>query len=366
MRFSLLKKFSPRSFDWFLMGAVLLMIAIGLTAIYSVDLSRDLRLNLFSKQLIAVVIGLVGVFGLSLVQPTFFRSGAKTIYVVALALLGSVLVLGRQIRGTRGWFVVGGFSFQPLEFSKIALILLLAYISSRFGRRFERPLYVIGTGLVSSILCALVMLQPDLGGAIILMILWLGIICLVGIRPLHLGIIVGSGLLVVVLGWIFYLNPLQKARFTSFLNPGSDSMTSGYNVTQSTIAVGSGGIFGKGIGQGSQSQLRFLPEAQTDFIFSVIAEELGLVGVTVLIFLFGIVLWRLVRIIRKTNDDFVAVTISGFTLLLFCQFFINVGAEIGILPLTGVTVPFVSYGGSSMIIDLVMIGIVQSMVPKSY
>ena len=366
MRSSFLKKFSPRSFDWVLMAAVVGLVALGLTAIYSVDLSRDLRLNLLNKQLVSVVVGFVLFFVLSLLQPTFYRSSAKLAYVGALLVMSLVLVFGRDIRGTKGWFVFAGFSFQPVEYAKVALILLLAYSSSRFGRRFERPLYVIGTALITLLPVLLTLGQPDVGSAMILLMIWFGIMCLVGIRPLHIAGIVGLGVLGVIFAWFFYFNPLQKARFTSFLSPDEHSTTSGYNVNQAMIAVGSGGIFGKGIGQGSQSQLRFLPEAQTDFIFSVIAEELGLIGASTLLVLCGIVLWRFFLIMRATEDDFAAVAVGGFAVLFFCQCIINIGAEIGILPLTGVTVPFVSYGGSSMIMNLVMIGIVQSMVPKKY
>lgn len=303
---------------------------------------------------------------ISLTQYTVFRSTAKLFYVISCLFLICVVIWGKEIRGTKGWFVVGGFSFQPVEVAKLGLILMLAYITSRFGRRFERPLFFFGTGIVALILMILVMLQPDLGSAILLGIIWFGMMCLVGIRKLYIFLLVTSIALVGMIGWRFYLNDLQKARFTSFLNPQSNSMTSGYNVIQSTIAVGSGQLFGKGVGKGSQSQLRFLPEAQTDFIFSVIAEEMGFAGVVVLLSLYGIVLWRLVLIMKNTTDDFIALTIGGVTILFFTQFVINVGAEIGLLPLTGVTVPFVSYGGSSMIINLIMIGIAQGMIVRKY
>lgn len=348
------------------MGAIIGLIALGLTAIYSVDLSRDLRLNLLNKQLFSVGLGVASLVILSMLQPTLYRSSAKLAYLSSLLLLVLVLIFGHEIRGTKGWFVIAGFSFQPVEYAKIGLILLLAYSSSRFGRRFERPLYVIGTAVIAFIPVILTLRQPDVGSAMILLIVWFGIMCLVGIRPLHIFFIFLAGSIGLILAWSFYFNGVQKARFTSFLNPDEHSVTTGYNVNQAMIAVGSGQLFGKGIGQGSQSQLRFLPEAQTDFIFSVIAEELGLVGASAVLLLCGIVLWRFLVIMRTTDDDFVAVAVGGFAVLFFCQCLLNIGAEIGIVPLTGVTVPFVSYGGSSMIINLVMIGMVQSMVPKKY
>jgi len=361
-----LKKFSSRSFDWVLMVAVFLLVSMGLEGIYSVDLSRGLNANFFNKQLIAVIIGIVLVVVTSLIKHTFFRSSAKFIYFISILLLGTVLIWGKSIRGTQGWFVLGGTSFQPVEFAKLGIILILSYITARFGRRFERPLYFFGTGVVALVPMLLTMLQPDLGSAILLGIIWFGMMCLVGIRKLYLFILIISISLIGIVGWNFYLNDLQKARFRSFLDPQSVSQTSGYNVIQSTIAVGSGKFFGKGVGKGSQSQLRFLPEAQTDFIFSVIAEEMGFAGAVVLLFLFGIILWRLLLIMQNTTDDFNALALGGIVILFFSQFFINVGAEIGMLPLTGVTVPFVSYGGSSMIVNLLMIGIAQSMIVRKY
>lgn len=361
-----LRKFSFRNFDWVLMISILLLVAMGLEAIYSIDLSRGDSAVLFDRQLLAVGIGLGLIFIISLIQYTVFRSTAKLFYVISCLVLLAVAIWGKEIRGTRGWFVFGGFSFQPVEIAKLGLILMLSFITSRFGRRFERPLFFFGTGLVALLLMVLVMLQPDLGSAVLLGIIWFGMMCLVGIRKLYLSILLITVVLVGLGGWKFYLNDLQKARFTSFLNPHSVSMTSGYNVIQSTIAVGSGKLFGKGVGRGSQSQLRFLPEAQTDFIFSVIAEEMGFAGAVVVLLLFGIILWRLILIMKNTDDDFVALTIGGITILFFSQFCINVGAEVGLLPLTGVPVPFVSYGGSSMIINLIMIGIAQSMIVRKY
>lgn len=368
----ILSKFSTRSFDWVLMSAVLLMLAIGLTAIYSVDLSTGSTLNFFTKQLIAAGIGIMMIIVFSLTQYTFFRNYAKLIYLLALGLLllttilGIIGVRGVCVRFTCGWLPMpGNFSFQPVEFAKVALVIMLAYITAHFGRRFERPLFFIGTGIVTLIPMALVMKQPDLGSAIVLGMIWFGIMCLVGIRKLYLALLVGAVVVFGVLGWSFFLKDYQKNRLTSFLHQDQINENT-YNVRQAIIAVGAGQFWGKGIGQGTQSQLRFLPEAQTDFIFSVIAEELGFVGASALIILFGVVEWRLIRIMREASDDFIAVTVGGIAITFFIQFFVNVGAEIGLMPLTGITVPFVSYGGSSLIINLMMIGVAESMIVKKY
>lgn len=348
------------------MIAVLLLVAMGMEAIYSVDLSRGVELVFFKKQLIAFGIGSMLLVFSSMLHYSWFRSGAKIAYFGALFLLAAVLIFGQTIRGTRGWFVVAGFSFQPVEFAKVGIILILAAVVAHFGRRFERPLFFFGTGAMALLLIALIMRQPDLGSAVLIGGIWFGLMFLVGARARHLVGLVVCGVLFSVVAWFFLLQGYQKDRLLNFVHPDRDPLGSGYNVTQSTIAVGAGKLFGRGLGFGSQSQLRFLPEAQTDFVFSVIGEELGFAGTTILVTLYGVMLWRLIVIMRSTNDDFVSATLAGITVLFFSQFFINIGAEIGLLPVTGVTLPFVSYGGSSLIINLFLIGIAESMVVKKY
>lgn len=281
-------------------------------------------------------------------------------------LLIGVVAFGANIRGTKGWFVFSGFSFQPVEMAKVGIILMLAYVVYHFGRRYERPLFFFGTGLVTLLVMGLIMLQPDLGSAVIVGVIWFGTMLLVGARRSYLiGFVMGA-IVLAVFGWFFLLHDYQKGRIETFLNPGADPLGRGYNSIQALIAVGAGQVTGRGLGFGSQSQLRFLPEAQTDFIFTVIGEELGLVGVTVFLVLFDVMLYRLVLIVRRSNDDFVSVTVGGIAILFFSQLFINVGANIGLLPITGVTLPFVSYGGSSLIINLFLIGITESMLGKKY
>ncbi len=356
--------FRRLKFDWVLASAVLLLIAFGLEAIYSVDLSRGSTLLFFRKQLLFTGIGIIVFTVASLTHYSFFRSAAKLGYLGAAVLLVAVLVVGQTIRGTRGWFVVGGWSFQPVEFAKLALILMLAYIIVHFGRRFERPLFFVGTALVTGVLIGLTMLQPDLGSAVLLGLIWLGLMYLVGARRRYF-FYLGIGLAIFsVVAWGFLLKDYQKDRLRNFVDPQRDPLGTGYNVNQAIIAVGSGQLFGRGLGFGSQSQLRFLPEAQTDFIFSVIAEELGFAGAAVLLILYGVILYRLYLIMYRTKDDFVLATVGGVMVLLFSQMIINVGAETGLLPVTGVTLPLVSYGGSSLVINLLLLGIVESMVGR--
>ncbi|HSR89430.1 MAG TPA: FtsW/RodA/SpoVE family cell cycle protein [Candidatus Udaeobacter sp.] len=359
-------KLSPRSFDWPLFTAVILLVMMGMAAVYSVDLSRGSDLFYFKKQLLALSIGLFFLFAAGLSQHTLWRYLAKWWYLFSLLLMVSVLVFGATIRGTKGWFSLAGFSFQPVEMAKIGLILMIAYIISRFGRRFDHPLFFFGSGFFSFLLLILTMLQPDLGSAVLLGIIWLGMIWAVGARRLYLVLLAIAVVTLAIIGWFFFLKDYQKDRLANFINPSRDPWVSGYNVNQSIIAVGAGKVLGRGLGFGSQSQLRFLPEAQTDFIFSVIGEELGLVGVITMLALFGILFWRLLLIIQKSDDDFVAATATGILVLFFSQLFINVGANLGILPVTGVTLPFVSYGGSSLIINLLLVGILESMMIRRY
>jgi len=349
------------------MVSALLLVVMGLAAIYSVDLSRGREFVYFKKQLIASGIGMLLLIGASLTQHTFFRSYAKLFYAFSLLLLTGVIFFGTSIRGTKGWFTFSGFSFQPVEVAKVGIIFILAYVVYNFGRRFERPLFFVGTGIITLLVMGLVMLQPDLGSAVIIGLIWFGIMLLVGARRSYIIVLVLSGIVLALISWRFFLKPYQKERIATFLFHDKETqLTTGYNSAQAIIAVGAGQWLGRGLGFGSQSQLRFLPEAQTDFVFSVIAEELGLAGVTVLLVLFGVMLWRLIVIIRKSNDDFVSVTVSGIAILFFSQLIVNVGANVGLLPITGVTLPFVSYGGSSLIVNLFLIGVAESMVGKKY
>ena len=312
-----LSKFSPRSFDWTLFSAVVLLVALGLSAIYSVDLSRGAELVYFKKQLIALGAGLALFFWASQRQYTFWRSSAKWWYVLALVLLLGVLIFGQNIRGTKGWFTLGGFNFQPVEFAKVGIILIMAYIISRFGRRYERPLFFWGTGAVALTMIGLVMLQPDLGSAVLIGLIWLGLVYLVGTRRLFLLSLILGLIAAAALGWSFFLKDYQKNRLLNFIDPARDPLISGYNLNQSLIAVGSGQFFGRGLGFGSQSQLRFLPEAQTDFIFAVISEELGFVGSSVIMILFGVIFWRFLRLIKNSGDDFISAVVAGILILFF-------------------------------------------------
>ena len=226
------------------------------------------------------------------------------------------------------------------------------------------------TGLGTAALVALVMLQPDLGSAFILLAIWLFLILVVGLPKKQLLVMVSVFLLTAAAFWLFWLKDYQKQRIISFVSPMENTrdaanLARDYNVNQSIIAVGSGGVWGKGLGYGSQSQLRFLPEANTDFIFAVVTEELGLVGATLTLFCFGLLFYRLLKTLRLINNDFGVFFILGASGLIFIEMLVNIGMNLGLLPVVGIGLPFLSYGGSAIITHLALIGIVQSIVIRS-
>ncbi len=350
-----------RGYDWMLTLVAFVLTAIGLAAIYSVDLSRGETLAFFPTQSIALAIGLVLSLVAGSLHKTRYEASARIVYIGGLLLLIAVLFFGQTVRGTTGWFRVGPFSFQPAEFAKVALVLLLGWWVSKQGRRFDRWDFVVSSGLATGLLVGLILLQPDFGSAFILLVIWLMLLLLVGVKRRHIIVLICVAVAATVVSWFFLFEPYQKDRVFTFLHPERDPLGTGYNVTQSIVAIGAGRLFGRGLGFGSQSQLHFLPEAQTDFIFAVIGEELGFVGAAVLLLLYILLLWRLIRIARACQDEFSAYTVLGIALLLCTQVVINIGGTIGLLPVTGVPLPFVSYGGSSLIITWLLIGIAQSM-----
>lgn len=351
---------SWRKFDWVIALTVTILSAIGLSAIYSVDLSRGSELSFTPTQIISLGISLVVFFIAASMHISFYENTSRLVYVVGALLLVGVLLFGATVRGTTGWFRVFGFSFQPAEFAKVALVLFLAWRIERQAREFDRWQFVLALCTVTLFFVGLIMLQPDLGSALILLGVWFGLVLVLGTKKRYIVGIVSMAIFVAVVGWFFLLEGYQKNRILTFVDPGRDPLGSGYNVTQSIIAIGSGQVTGRGLGFGSQSQLHFLPEAQTDFIFSVIGEELGFIGVSMVLLLYIILLWRLIRIAYRMRTDFSAYLVLGIAFTFFLQVLVNVGAAMAVLPVTGVTLPFVSYGGSSMIMSFLLIGIAES------
>jgi len=355
-----------KDYDWFLATVVFILSAIGLISIYSVDLSRGEDLYYFPTQLTALIIGFFLMLIAGGTHINFYRYSALIFFIFAVILLVAVLFFGVSVRGTTGWFRLAGFSFQPVEAAKVGLIIFLAWWVDRHNRHFDRWQFVLTSGLIALFVVLPVMFQPDLGSALVLLSIWLLLLLIVGTKKRYIFFLFISFLTIACFFWFLLLKDYQKDRLLIFLYPESDPLGSGYNVTQSIIAIGAGNFFGRGLGFGSQSQLHFLPEAQTDFIFSVIAEELGFVGVTIVISLYFLIFWRLLKIAQKAKNDFSAYLVIGIFSLFFIQLTFNLGGATGLLPVTGVTLPFLSYGGSSLIINYFLLGIAESVYRSSH
>lgn len=347
-------------------SSVLLLIAFGLAEIYSVSLGRGgVDIMNFKKQLWFVLIGLGLMFFLALFDYHNLRSLGNWFYVFGVLGLLAVLVFGKVVNGTRGWFYIFGFGIQPVEIIKFILVLFLARYFSSHQLKTQPVRHLLLSGLSVLLLFLLVLLQPDFGSAMLLFVIWLMIVVLAGMEKRYLFYLGGIFLIIFTMAWSFYFKEYQKHRIMTFVNPSFNALDQGYNVAQAIIAVGSGGLFGRGIGFGSQSQLKFLPESQTDFIFAVISEELGFFGVCLLLIFFAIFLFRCLMAVRKANNDFGIYFILGVSSLIFVEMFINIGMNIGLLPVVGIALPFVSYGGSSMISNLMFLGVIQSIVIRS-
>jgi rod shape determining protein RodA len=350
-----------RRFDWVFIGVVATLVALGFSFIYSSSLSLDAQRQLLITQGAAAVVGLIGLVLATRLDYRIYRTWARILYVFIIIALILVLFLGDDVRGTRAWFDLGFINFQPSEFAKIVVIIVLAKYFSDNRAELSLFRHLLISFAYVMVPVALVLLEPDLGSALLLLATWAGMVLVVGIKRWHLLIFIGSFALAAVLAWNFALQDYQKDRVTTFLAPLENCQSlAAYNVCQSHIAIGSGGLTGRGFGQGTQSQLNFLPEKHTDFIFAVIAEELGFVGTLFILGLFVTLLVRIFRTSQQAQDNFGLFLALGIGMLLLAQTIVNLGSNLGVLPVTGVTLPLVSYGGSSMVASLILVGIVLS------
>jgi rod shape determining protein RodA len=347
------------SIDWILVGALIPLIVGGLVAMYSFTGSE----NFFSRQIIWVGVSFAVFFALSFVDFRFFRKTGPivAVYLAAMMCLVAVLIVGSRIKGAKSWIDFGFFSFQPADFAKLALILVLAKYFSKRHVEIGNIRHILVSGLYVLLFFLLVMLQPDLGLGIIIFFIWFGMILMAGISKKHLFAVIAIGLITFAGLWVFVFKDYQKNRILTFLHPLSDIRGAGYNSYQSTIAVGSGQILGKGIGYGTQSRLNYLPEYETDFIFAAFAEEWGFVGVIFLVGSFSILIWRIVDNGMKGETNFEILYASGLAIMFTGHFIINVGMNMGMMPVTGIPLPFVSYGGSHLLVSFVGLGILMGM-----
>jgi rod shape determining protein RodA len=343
--------------DWVLLGAALMLAAIGVAMILSA--THETRMaQLHLKQLYAIGLGAVGLLAALSVDYRRLADRAPLFFAVSVAVLGYMLVLGPRIAGTRRWLVVGGFQVQPSEVVKIAAALLAAKVFAEVRKDSLGLLDVAGPASALGLLAVLIAAQPDLGTAFCIVPLFLTVALLAGLRMRAVVALFVVLLIVVGIGWQYALKDYQKSRIYSFLDPTLDPKGVGYQKIQSQIAVGSGGLMGKGYMKGSQSQLGYLPARQTDFIFSVLAEELGFLGVAVVLALYLLVLWRALETAQLARDRVGAFLAAGLAAMLAFQVVYNVAMVAGLVPVKGLPLPLMSYGGSSVVATLVGIGLI--------
>ena len=319
--------------------------------------------NFFSKQVIWIGLSFVLFFILSNIDFHFLRktSAIVTIFGSTCLILALLFVLGKTVKGATSWFSFGFFSFQPADLAKIALILLLAKYFSKRHVEIANVRHIFVSGFYALILFTLVLLQPDLGSAIIIFLIWFGMVLVSGISKKHLLAVFLIGVTFFGLLWNFGFKEYQKQRIMTFIHPLADIRGAGYNAYQSTVAVGSGEILGKGIGYGTQSRLNFLPEYETDFIFAAFAEEWGFIGALFLFISFATLIFRILYNASKGESNFEILFGIGLAILFITHFTINVGMNIGLLPVTGIPLPFVSYGGSYLLTSFAGLGILMGM-----
>jgi rod shape determining protein RodA len=357
-----------RRFDWVLVAAVLALAALGALLVWSATRQRLQTAGLdpqsfLKRHLVNLAIGLV--FGLvtAKIDYRMLRAYAPIVYVASCVGLVAVLAVGTTINGAHSWIVVGSFQLQPAEFAKVGLIVSMAMLlgEKRDAENVPRGTDVLLVLALAAVPLGLVMLQPDFGTTMVLAFVILGVLAVSGASARWVAGLVLAGVLSAVLAVnLGVLKQYQLDRFKAFTHPAADSQGAGYSTRQARIAIGSGGLTGKGLFKGSQTNGHFVPEQQTDFVFTVAGEELGLVGGGTIILLLGVVLWRGLSIAARAPDLFGRLVATGVVAWFAFQSFVNIGMTLGIMPVTGLPLPFVSYGGSAMFANLMAVGLLQN------
>jgi len=354
-----------KKMDWLLVVSAILLFSFGMISLYSSSQGRGDFLN-FQKQLIFFIVAILVMLLFSFLDWRMFKEDPYLIlsfYILSCLALAGLFWFAPAIRGIKSWYKLGPLSIDPIEFTKIVLIILLAkYFSMRHVEMY-RIFHILLSGFYILIPVALIFFQPDMGSSLIIIALWVGILIVSGIEIRHFLLLVLCFFLIFVFSWNNLLKDYQRERVLNFFVP-QEPLGAGWSQAQAKIAIGSGGVWGKGFGQGSQTQYGFLSEPQTDFIFAAIAEEFGLIGVSVLLILFLILIWRIIKIAIDSQSNFPRLFASGFSIILIAQIFIHIGMNIGLLPIIGISLPLVSYGGSGLIANFAALGILQSI--KTY
>jgi rod shape determining protein RodA len=345
--------------DWVLFLVTIPMLAAGLSTMHSFTDDSSFAFRQFLW-----IIASIGVFfGLSFADVRFLRlrSVSAFLFIASVAALSVLFVVGKVSHGAANWIDLGLFSFQPSDFAKLALIIILAKYFSRRHIEIANIRHIIVSGAYALIFFVLVLLHPDLGSSIIIFMIWVGMVLVSGLSKRHLLALIAMVALGFALLWTFAFHSYQKQRIINFVHPLTDVRGSGYNSYQSTIAVGSGQLFGKGVGYGTQSRLKFLPEYQTDFIFAAFSEEWGFVGVMIFFGLYAVLVWRIIVNASRGDTNFEILYGAGVAIFFIVHLIINVGMNIHLLPVTGTPLPFMSYGGTHVMTEFIALGILMSM-----
>jgi rod shape determining protein RodA len=354
-----------RRFDYLMLLAALALVGYGLALIYSGSIAlygsghAALTHAVFKQAGFAAA----GLLLLALLVAFDYRAWstlAPALYAITIIGLLAVLVLGQRAFGSRRWFAVGGLELQPSELAKLVTIVLLARYLADDRERLRTARGFLTTLGLAALPAALVFVEPDLGTALVFLAVWLGMVYVAGARFKHLVTFAGTCIAAIPFALLVGLSGYQKERFSSFIDPGKDPLGAGFNILQAQISIGSGGLFGKGLTHGPQTQLAYLRTQTTDYIFSVLGEELGFVGAMVLFFLFLVLLFRGLRTASRSQDDFGRYVATGIVVMIVVQLFINIGVNVRLFPVTGIPLPFISQGGSSLLTMFVAVGILQS------
>ncbi|MDP2301571.1 MAG: rod shape-determining protein RodA [Ignavibacteria bacterium] len=388
-------------FDFTLFFTAIALVVIGLFAIYSSTVSNPLGKGNIEKQLFALGVGIVVFFVVYLLPTKFFRMITIPSYLFSIFLLVVVLIIGKSAGGAKSWIVFAGFSFQPSELAKLSTVMMLSHFLSKQNIDLENLKDIFIVLCLGLLPVALIMLEPDLGssfvffGMILILLFWSGISLFgmfVVLAPAFVSIASIFGFYYMLISILFVialliyfkkdiflsgsilgfniasgffvdyvydiLSPHQQKRIQSFIDPMADPLGSGYNAIQAKVAIGSGGLWGKGFLSGNQTQLQFIPEQWTDFIYCVIGEEFGFVGSIIVLALFLFLFVRILRIASMAKENFLSMIIVGILSVYFIHFLINIGMAIGLMPVIGIPLPFISYGGSSLLVNMAMLGIV--------
>lgn len=348
-----------RSFDWIALGAAALLIALGLVMLASATYTEGVFSSVFIRQATAAGIGLLLLVLLTFVHHRTIVRYTWLAYLLGVLGLVGVAVFGTLVRGTVSRLEFFGVQIQPSEFVKVGFLLTLAWLGSRLPRPNLKM--VVVTGFALALPVAFILLEPDLGMAALLVATWFGLLVFRGLPGKWVIVLLLAGAVIGVGSWQWFLADYQKERLQTFLDPSRDPLGGGYNITQSVIALGSGQFLGRGLGHGPQSQLKFLPERHTDFILASIGEELGFLGIGLVIVLYAILLWRIFLVTRTTRDPFVQIYSAGVFLLFLASFIVSAGMNMGVLPVTGIPLPLVSFGGSNLVSTCILLGILHSM-----